>query len=61
MASGDINLRLLDLPEVQHLLELLRELALSHCQGCEDEVDHRKVEMAEVGLKQGFIDGVSGV
>jgi len=57
MASAEFALRLLDLPEVQKLLQELRELALMHCHGCDDEIGHRHTEMFEYGFKQEFIDG----
>lgn len=61
MASADMTLRLLDMPEVQRLLEMLRELALTHCQGCDDDPKHRYTGMAADGFEQGFIDGLSTI
>lgn len=61
MASAIATLHLLDLPEVQQILQDLRELALTHCHGCDDEGAHRQDEMAKDGFKPEFIDGCADI
>lgn len=57
MASAEMTLRLLDLPEVQKLLESLREVAVSCCHGFDEDAGHRRYWLLADGFKESFVDG----